>query len=214
MSSLHQSRARVLFDVACAFGFAASSAFAWTQTYATAFLPMAGIAALYGVVRLSDMRRGFRDDVEETVVVKASAPKPIRVFEPEQVPVDPPTFVQPPMEDVLATVKRGRKSTKPAKVKKAPVPDVAEPAAFEPLPVAQEPATFEPLPVAEEPATIEPEVPLVLDQTTAEVVQHPARAAADESEPEPDYAPPVVPLFEAEPFVRTQRRAAFGRKSG
>jgi len=199
MSSLHQSRARVLFDVACAFGFAASSAFAWMQTYATAFLPMAGIMGLWGLVRLSDVRRSS-DHAEEAVAVTRTVPQPVATFEPEPVAVEPPVYVQPPMEDVLATVKRSRKSTKPAKAKKAPVQEVVEQAAPEPQPVL------------DEPVALELEAPLVLDQPTAEVVQHPAQAAPEESEA--DYAPPVVPLFEAEPFVRTQRRTAFGRKAG
>ena len=199
MSSLHQSRARVLFDAACAFGFAASSAFAWTQTYATAFLPMAGIMGLWGLVRLSDIRRSS-DHVEEAVAVTRGVPEPVVTFEPEPVAVEPPVYVQPPMEDVLATVKRGRKSTKPAKAKKAPVQEVVEQAALEPQPVV------------DELAALDLDAPLMLDQPTAEVVQHPAQNA--DEEPEADYVPPVVPLFEAEPFVRTQRRTAFGRKAG
>jgi len=206
MSSLHQSRARVLFDSACAFGLAASSAFAWMQTYATAFLPMAGIAGMWGLARLLDMRQSS-EHAAEPVAVTRSVPEPVVTFEPEPVAVEPepvavepPAYVQPPMEDVLATVKRSRKATKPPKARKAPVQEVVEQAAPEPQPVV------------DEPVALELEAPLMLDQATAEVVQHPAQAAPEE--PEADYAPPVVPLFEAEPFVRTQRRTAFGRKAG
>ena len=112
MSSLHQSRARVLFDAACAFGLAGSSAFAWMQTYATAFLPMAGITGLWGLTRLFDTRQSS-DHAEEAVAVTRSVSEPVVTFEPEPVAVEPPVYVQPPMEDVLATVKRSRKATKP-----------------------------------------------------------------------------------------------------
>jgi hypothetical protein len=197
MSSLHQSRARVLFDAACAFGLAASCAFAWMQTYATAFLPMAGIVGLFGLVRLSDLRQpAVSGDAEGLAVVTRSVPKPVAAPEPEPVA----TYVQPPIEDVLAIVKRSRKSPKAAKAKKTPAS----------APVEQ--AAPPPLPVVDEPTPVEPEAPLVLEQPTADVVQHPAHA--ETQEPEPDYAPPVVPLFEAEPFVRNPRRAAFGRKAG
>ena len=214
MSSLHQSRARVSFDSACAFGLAASSGLAWVQTYATAFLPVAGIAGLWGLVRLFDMRQSAAAGVaEEPVVVDRSLQEPSAT--PEPVAVEQPTYVQPAIEDVLANVKRSRKSSR-SKAKKAPEPKAVAQVAPEPLAIIEERAVVEPgVPSAiapDVPAAAEPEAPLELDQPTAEVVQHPAQAEAHE--PEPDYAPPVVPLFEAEPFVRNPRRAAFGRKAG
>jgi len=209
MHSYQHSRGRILFEVACAFGMSASCAWAWQQTYATAMLPAAAIAALYGLVRAFDMRRpSASNDVEEPSVVTRSEPEPIATWEPEPVAVEPAAYVQPPMEDVLANVKRSRKSSKPAKAKKARAPEVVEQAVPEPLAVVDEAAMVEP----EAPLLMEPEAPLDLDPPSAQVVQHPAQA--DLTEEEPEYAPPVVPLFEAEPFVRTQRRAAFGRKAG
>ena len=58
MQSFHQSRARIFFEVLCALAISASCAGAWLQTGATALLPAAAVAALYGLVHAFDMRRG------------------------------------------------------------------------------------------------------------------------------------------------------------
>jgi hypothetical protein len=55
MHSFHQSRGRVLFEVFCALAVSASLVGAWMQTGASALLPAAIVALLYGLVHLFDM---------------------------------------------------------------------------------------------------------------------------------------------------------------
>ena len=57
MHSVRQSRSRILFDVFCALAISASCVAAWMQTYASALLAAAGVAALYGVVHAFDLVR-------------------------------------------------------------------------------------------------------------------------------------------------------------
>ena len=57
MHSFHHSRGRIFFEVLCAFGMSASLAVAWMQTYSSALLAAAAVAALYGLVHASDMLR-------------------------------------------------------------------------------------------------------------------------------------------------------------
>ena len=57
MRDFHQSRGRILFEVFCAFVVAASCAGAWMQTGASALLPVALVALLYGVVHAFDLAR-------------------------------------------------------------------------------------------------------------------------------------------------------------
>jgi hypothetical protein len=161
MHSFHQSRGRIFFEVLCAFGMSASCVGAWIQTYATAMLGPAAIAALYGLVRFADMfRRGpVVEDAPaaEPVVLTAEAP----AVRPEPVEVAGPTH-ELPAEVVAALVRKPKRKTKR--------PAQAEPAADEPT--------------------------------------------ASEALAEPEHSGPIAPLFEPEPFVRQQQRAAFGRKFG
>lgn len=55
MHSPQHSRGRILFEVMCAWAAAASCAGAWIQTGASALLPAAAAAFLYGAVHLFDM---------------------------------------------------------------------------------------------------------------------------------------------------------------
>lgn len=55
MTSFHPSRGRILFEVFCALAISASCAGAWVQTGASAFLPAAVVAALYGLWHLTDL---------------------------------------------------------------------------------------------------------------------------------------------------------------
>ena len=57
MHSFHHSRGRVFFETLCALTVSASCAGAWVQTGASALLPAAAAAALYGLWHLTDMRR-------------------------------------------------------------------------------------------------------------------------------------------------------------
>ena len=61
MHGLQHSRGRIFFDAVCAFAVSASCASAWLQTGASALLPAAGVALLYGLVRLFDMRTGRQE---------------------------------------------------------------------------------------------------------------------------------------------------------
>jgi len=194
MHSFHHSRGRIFFEVLCAFGIAASCVWAWQQTYATAMLPAAGIAGLYGLVHFFDMFRR-RPAVAEPVVVQPAAEQ----SEPAPVFVEPPVFEAPvfaeaPVEAVVEPApKRKRKSSRqPAKV----------------APVAPEPEVVEAV-AAPEPEVVEPEV---FEAPEPEVVElQPTMRIVDDVPDEPEYTP-ATPLFEPEPFVR-QQRAAFGRKA-
>jgi hypothetical protein len=119
MHSFQHSRVRILFEVACAFGISASCVGAWIQTYAAAFLPMAGIAGLYGLVHAFDMIRR-RPAADPVTMATADEPAPVAAFEPE--------FAEPPAKTVSeATVKPKRKAprkkTEPAVIMAAPEPE-------------------------------------------------------------------------------------------
>ena len=103
MDSFHRSRARISFEVVCAFGISASLVAAWQQTYAPALLAAAGLVGLLGLVRAGDMlRRGPavaaaeprrpQPAAEQPVEPAPAAPAPLAVQEhsaPEEV-VAPP----------------------------------------------------------------------------------------------------------------------------
>src|SRR5512139_700470 len=57
MHSFQPSRARILFEVLCAVGIAASCGGAWLQTGASALLAASAIATLYGLVHFFDLFR-------------------------------------------------------------------------------------------------------------------------------------------------------------
>lgn len=188
MQSLHHSRGRILFEVVCAFGIAASCVWAWQQTWSTAMLAMAAIATLYGLVHAFDMvRRGPKADMPVEVVGPALVDRKVAPAIQEK-----PEFAKLPAEALAEQVaKRNRKSPRQkggrdkqeAKLEIAVAVAEAEPEAVKAEP-APEPEVGEP----------EPEL-------------HVAQSASDE----PEYVP-ATPLFEPEPFVR-QQRAAFGRKA-
>jgi hypothetical protein len=227
MQSFRHSRGRILFEVFCALAIAASCAGAWMQTGATALLPAAAVAALYGLVHAFDMRR------QASTV--AAAPRPIdlaRIPEPV-VPASQPILVPPAptVEQQLTTDSSGGEGEKaeleaarpsrPRRAKAAPkggrrrasareedkpteVAGIEGAKASESAPSegvkASEPAPSEEAKVTEPLAIDEPKV---TDPTPSQA-EAPRR---DETSPVP-----LRPLFEPEPFVR-QQRAAFGRKS-
>lgn len=57
MHSFQPSRGRILFEVLCAVGIAASCGGAWMQTGASALLAAASVATLYGLVHFFDLFR-------------------------------------------------------------------------------------------------------------------------------------------------------------
>jgi len=187
MHSFHHSRGRIFFEVLCAFGIAASCVWAWQQTYATAMLPAAAIAGLYGLVHFFDMfrrRPAVAEPVEAVEVVQPAADQ----SEPAPM-IEAPVFVEPPVEAVAEPApKRKRKSSRQA-------PKAA--------PVASEPEIVE---------AVEAPEPDIVEAVEPEVVElQPTMRVVDNVPDEPEYVP-ATPLFEAEPFVR-QQRAAFGRKA-
>jgi hypothetical protein len=195
MHSLHHSRARILFEVACVFGISASCVGAWIQTYSTAMLPAAAVAALYGLVHAFDMvRRGpaVSESVEaaERATDRGDLLKHLDAREPELVAAAAPEFVESPVAEVAETgAKRGRKPRKQAAAR----------------------ATRE-LAVVEAGLEAEPEVAEIADEPAPEVAEpEPVLHVVDTVPDEPEYVP-ATPLFEPEPFVR-QQRAAFGRKA-
>ena len=209
MRSFHHSRARILFEVFCAFGISASCVEAWIQTYASAFLPVAGIAALYGLVHAFDMFR--RADVAKS----AEADEPVEVAERVTdnqgdllvyLAADEPELLLEAGPQVAEVAEKAQPEVA------EPIPE-SEPEVVEPV-KESEPEVVEPVQEESEPEVVEP-----LPEPVADLVQEVEPEAVEpvqEAEPiepdheEPEYSP-VAPLFEAEPFVRKQR-AAFGRR--
>ena len=203
MRSFHHSRGRIFFEVLCAFGISASCVGAWMQTYATAMLGAAAIAALYGLVHFFDMF-GRSPAVAEPVVEpitdrQADLPihREIEVAAPAIQPVDNPVVEAVEPIEATAPASASRRSKAPKKgaarrVKALKEAKVAEPVTLDELTIADfappEPETAASAP-AEQPETDAP-------------VPH----------DEENHAP-VVPLFESDPFVR-QQRTVFGRKAG
>jgi hypothetical protein len=185
MHSYQHSRGRILFEVACAFGMSASCAWAWQQTYATAMLPAAGIAALFGLVRALDMLRAAPTAVE-TVEVPA----------PAAIQSDPALVIAAP-EPAEAVAEAAPKRKRKASRKSEDGSEKRE-SRLEPEPVVSAEPESQPTVVeaVAEPEAVEPQSELRIVENVAD---------------EPQYIP-ATPLFEAEPFVR-QQRAAFGRKA-
>lgn len=202
MNSFQPSRGRVLFEVVLALGMAASLAGASMQTGAVALLGASGVAALYGLIHLFDLRRPKPVAAAEA---RRTEPEPVAgdILVPMVVAEEPPIAASLeeaeigesailPVETVEATAPRasngrrsggsrkgsGRRSTKASKaIAEAPADE-----ATVPWPMAEE-AVAEALEPTEEFAF------------TAEEPAHPH----------------IAPLFEPEPFARMPRRA-FGRR--
>lgn len=208
MQSFQHSRARILFEVACAFGISASCVEAWTQTYATAMLAAAAIAALYGLVHAFDMvRRSPKADVPaeaaDPATEQGNRSNYLDAGDSEPVIDAVPEFVAPPAEVVAETnVKRNRKSSrqKPRRDRKEAAPEIA---------VAVEAPEPEVAVAFEEP---QPQIADLVEEPEPEVAEpEPELHVVETASDEPEYVP-ATPLFEPEPFVR-QQRAAFGRKA-
>jgi hypothetical protein len=178
-------------------GMSASFAGAWLQTHATALLGAAGIAALYGLVHLFDMRRPKSAVAVEPQRV-AFAPEAAVVVVP-MVTAGVPEAAEPNVEEVAvaepAAPRSGdgrRSGSRKGSGRRTKAPKMAK---------AAEPARVEeadvPWPMAEEADLREPA--LQADEEFAPI-------------PEEEPAQPhIEPLFEPEPFVRMPRQA-FGRR--
>ena len=81
MHSFHHSRGRIFFEVLCALGMSASFVGAWTQTGASALLPAAAVALLYGLVHMFDMFRR-RPAAPKPEAVEVAAEQPVAAVQP------------------------------------------------------------------------------------------------------------------------------------
>ena len=199
MHCFHQSRGRILFEVFCALAISASLVGAWMQTGASALLPAAGLAALYGLVHLFDLRRSlpagavepqrieFDSEVQGELLMGAFG---------EQDPVAPtgeeePDLAESPeqMERLEPAAPRERKSSRAKAPRKGGGRRASSPGKAKVAELASPEAK-----VAELAPSGETEVFVPIA-------------------PEESARPHFEPLFEPEPFVRMPRRA-FGRKAG
>jgi hypothetical protein len=200
MHSFHQSRGRILFEAFCALAISASCIGAWTDLGTLAFVPAAAVSAVYGLVRLFDLRG--RRPTAAVAFAEASVAGEIQ-------------------GDLLAYVPAAQ--SEPV-VELWPVTD--DKAVLEPE-IAQPVKESAPKPVAKKPARTRRKKPVEVAPVLAEaigVARIPVAEPAAETNPvEPEVSElymgeeathaPVAPLFEPEPFVR-QQRTVFGRKAG
>ncbi len=195
MHSFHHSRGRILFEVFCALAIAASCVGAWIQTGASAFLPAAFVAALYGLIHAFDMaghrsptamepqRIEFTSDdrVDPLAHKETAAPLKPADKQMEAGNIKETELVEPPAPRSSRSRKTsGKKGGRQASVpKEAKVTEVVPPeqAVITELALTQEAEVAVPVP------------------------------------PEEMAHVPYAPLFEPEPFVR-QQRTVFGRKAG
>jgi hypothetical protein len=196
MHSFQPSRGRVLFDFLCALGMVVSCVGAWKQTGASALLAAASVAALFGFVRLLDLRRPnqavepqrieFENEVEADVPAPRDTVVPLRVAPVEQEAVVEPA--KPQRES------RGAKPPSKAAARRAKAPKTAK--------------------VVE---LASPDVTEALELSPAEEIELSDPASTDEMEffepvtAEESAQPHIAPLFEPDPFARMPR-PAFGRR--
>jgi hypothetical protein len=206
MHSFQPSRGRILFEVLCAVGIAASCGGAWMQTGASALLAAAAVATLYGLVHFFDLFRRNpavavepqRIEFEPAVEVEPVPPR--QEFSAPLVAVEPQLVVDNVVEEV-------RPAEEAEFIEPAPLPAKAGRRAKAPRKsgsrragAPKEPNVAELVPVAE------PQVDVAAPLEMAEV--------AEPGPVEEPFHTSVAPLFEPEPYVRQQQRATFGRKAG
>ena len=96
MHSFHHSRGRIVFEALCALTIGAAGAAAWLQTGASAMLAIAGVAALYGVVRATDAARRGGPATAATLAVEPAASEESRLLEVEPLAEDTPKPAKAP----------------------------------------------------------------------------------------------------------------------
>lgn len=192
MHSFQPSRTRILFEVLCAVGIAASCGGAWLQTGASALLAASAIATLYGLVHFFDLFRSAPAVAVEPQRIEFAADGhadllPVgQAAEPEEMTLEPAVTIEPTplaanvvdlaeIVDPPAQKSGGARKGKPSRKGGSGRASSAKKA--EPVEAV----------LAEE-----PEVP---GPVTVEDAPHVH----------------VAPLFEPEPFVRMPRQA-FGRR--
>jgi hypothetical protein len=186
MHSFRQSRSRILFDVFCALAISASCVVAWMQTYASALLAVAGVAALYGIVHAFDLAgrkphpavdQPASDAAKEPVFDFAGAQPAAASEQPQAAPETAKAVEEAqPAEPAAPKASRRPRAKAPRKsnARHASAPDEAKIAEIAP------------------PAEIEAPWPIPQEEVAHLHIE---------------------PLFEPEPFVRMPRQA-FGRKAG
>jgi hypothetical protein len=185
MHSFHPSRGKILFEVFCALGMAASCAVAWMQTGASALLGAAAVAALYGLGHLFALRQ----------------PKRAGVVEPQRVEFD--TELEHDLPDLQSElVTPSAEDQPPAADQSFEEAEIAQPAAPRTTGNRRPKAPRK----RSSRSTSAPKAAPVTDLAPLESAPEPVVAEEE---------PPIhlAPLFEPAPFVR-QQRAAFGRKAG
>jgi hypothetical protein len=198
MRDFHQSRGRILFEVFCAFAVAASCAGAWMQTGASALLPVALVALLYGVVHAFDLARRNPAGAADQLRIDFAADQHGSLL------AEPDSGVPLVAADQLATTDMAVKEVKPATP--AAPPESKSRRAKAPRKSGGRRASEPKETKATERAPLEEaEVAVPVDIEKADVdLPLP---------PEEEAHIPLTPLFEPEPFAR-QQRAVFGRKAG
>jgi hypothetical protein len=195
MYSFQPSRARILFEVLCAVGIAASCGGAWLQTGASALLAASAIATLYGLVHFFDLFRQEPSLAAEPQRIAFAADGQAQLMTVDDV-VNPKPLVQD-FEDDLSLDPRlsdfGQEETSPAEPVVVPFAEVVP---------AKAPRK---------------------GSKRATANQKKAKAAGTEqlAEPQVEDSKPefveevththVAPLFEADPFHRMPRQG-FGRR--
>ena len=186
MYSFHQSRGRIFFEVLCALAVSVSCVGTWMQTGASAMLPAAAAALLYGLVHLFDMVRR-RPAAPKTETVEVVAVQPVEPMS-NPMPVVAMVTAEPVMDDPVAEAAPAAIEAVPP-ARKARQPKAPRKKAKVAKPVPSEVATVGGL-IAEDEAAAELPTPF-----------------------EEEHHASVTPLFEPVPFVR-QPRSGFGRKAG
>ena len=197
MHSFRQSRGRILFEAFCALAISASCIGAWTDLGTLAFLPAAAVSALYGCVRLFDLRG--RQPAAAVGVADVAVAEEVQG---DLLAYVPAAQAEPVVE--VWPVAEGEPVTAQAVEETAPEPEAAKPIAKKPARTRRKKAAA--MPVIMDPA------PVALADPVSEAMS----VDFEDDEPaaiEDSNHAPVAPLFEPEPFVR-QQRTVFGRKAG
>jgi len=185
MHNFHQSRGRIFFEVLCVLAIAVSLVGTWMQTGASALVPAAAVALLYGVVHMFDMagRKSAAPNPESVEIAADQRADAMTDFRAAMAAAEQPATDEPVPEMSELTeptpppVRKARQPKGPRKrAKVAEIVPAEEAKAVELVP-GEGPEAVAPLPLDEE------------------------------------HHGSVTPLFEPEPFVR-QQRAVFGRKAG
>ena len=214
MQSFHHSRGRIFFEVLCSLAISASSAGAWLQTGATALLPAAGVAALYGLVHAFDMRR------RKPTIAAVSQVTEVASASENAVPAIQPTFAPPATPEQQVTTGKGAEEgektepeatpSRPRRAKTAPK-GARQRSSARAAEKVTELAPVDEVKIAEPSQAEEPKITEVAKPEEANVAELTALNEAPRR-PEESSPVPIRPLFEPEPFVRLQR-AGFGRKA-